>query len=75
MINRFRIVPFLIGVAVGYVILTYYTADKPIVYEYPHPDTVDNSVYKDRKGECYSYTATEVDCDANEATIKPYPLA
>jgi len=73
MIKRFRIIPFVVGIIVGYVLLHYYTAEKPVVYEYPHPST--KKTYKDRNGQCYSYSATEVDCDANEANLKPYPVA
>jgi hypothetical protein len=74
MFKRFRIVPFVIGLAIGYAILVLYKPERAVVHEYPHPDTVKDTVYKDRKGRCYSYTATEVDCDANEGTLKQYPL-
>ncbi len=29
---------------------------------------------KDKNGICYHYTSKEVNCDENEATLKPYPL-
>jgi hypothetical protein len=71
MIKRFRIVPFVIGLILGYGLLHYYVVDKPVVYEYPHPST--KKIYKHRNGSCYSYSATEVDCDANEGRLKAYP--
>jgi hypothetical protein len=74
MLKHFRIVPFIIGLAAGYGLLVFYRTEPRIVYEYPHPRNVDTRTYKDKNGVCYSYTAKEVNCDQNEATIKPYPL-
>jgi len=74
MLKHFRIIPFLVGVAIGIFILFFYVTLPPTVYMYPHPDTVKDKVYKDRDGICYSYTSSEVDCDKNEETLKQYPL-
>ena len=74
MLKHFRIIPFLIGVAIGIFILFFYVTPPPTVYMYPHPDTVKDKVYKDRDGICYSYKSSEVDCDKNENTLKQYPL-
>lgn len=74
MLKHFRIVPFIIGLAAGYGLLVFYRTEPRVVYEYPHPQNVDTRTYKDKNGVCYSYTAKEVNCDQNEATIKPYPL-
>lgn len=49
--------------------------EKPrVVIKYPHPSTVKGLVYRDPNGACYRYNAKEVNCDANEATLRPYPL-
>ena len=74
MFKHFRVVPFIIGLAIGYLIFIFYKTENQIVYEYPHPDNVKDRVYKDTNGVCYSYTAQSVDCDKNESTLKPYPL-
>ena len=42
--------------------------------KYPHPTNVDGNVYKEKNGVCYKYASKEVNCDENEATLKPYPL-
>ena len=52
----------------------WYTPPKTVVFEYPHPQNVRERVYRDNNGICYQYTAEQVGCDANEATLKPYPI-
>jgi len=54
--------------------LLFYNAPRKIVYEYPHPQNVNERVYRDENGVCYKYTAKKVDCDDNEESLKPYPL-
>jgi hypothetical protein len=74
MLKRFRIIPFLIGTAIGYAIIKWYKSPPQIIYDYPHPNNVKDRVYSDKAGVCYSYTSVEVDCDKNEGTLQPYPL-
>jgi hypothetical protein len=74
MLNHFELLPFLVGFAIGIVGILLWK-DKPrIVIKYPHPSNVQQLTYKDPNGICYKYNAKEVKCDANEATLKPYPL-
>jgi len=51
-----------------------YKPQKQVIHQYPHPNDSQGKVYKDPNGTCYSYSVHEVDCDANEATLKEYPL-
>jgi hypothetical protein len=74
MIQHFRIVPFLAGVFVGVLVLLFYKVPPTVVYEYPHPQNVQDRVYRDKNGVCYKYSAAEVSCDANEGTLRAYPL-
>ena len=74
MLNHFEILPFLVGFAIGIVGILLWKPKPRIVVRYPHPTNVAQSIYRDPNGVCYSYKAKEVSCDANEATLKPYPL-
>jgi hypothetical protein len=74
MFKNFRILPFIIGLILGAGIFFFYTPSTPVVYQYPHPETGKDRVYKDKNGVCYSYTSEEVDCDKNEESLKDYPL-
>lgn len=74
MLHHFKVLPFIGGIAIGLMIVFYYKAPAIVVYEYPHPQNVNNRVYRDKNGVCYSYNSTQVDCDANEGTLKQYPL-
>lgn len=74
MVSHFELLPFLIGLAVGIVGILFFKPPPRIIIKYPHPTNVEQSVYKDPNGVCYTYKAKEVQCDANEANLKPYPL-
>jgi hypothetical protein len=74
MLRHFRGTPFLVGIALGLVVLYTYKQPKQIVYDYPHPHNLKEKVYKDLNGVCYTYTVEEVGCDANEGTLRPYPI-
>lgn len=74
MFHHFRAIPFIVGIAAGYLLLVYYKPPPTVVYEYPHPQNVQGRVYRDKNNVCYSYTSTKVDCDANESTLRQYPI-
>jgi len=74
MLKHLRLMPFIGGIVIGVLMILYYKASDVVVYEYPHPQNVNDRVYKDNNGLCYTYTAKNVDCDANEATLKQYPI-
>ena len=62
------------GVAVSIVGLLFWKQKPTVIQKYPHPSNVEKNVYKDPNGVCYKYKSSEVDCDKNESTIKPYPI-
>lgn len=74
MLSHFRLIPFLIGLAIGYVVMLIYKPEKEVVRQYPHPEKAKDKIFKDLNGMCYTYTSHEVDCDANESTLKDYPI-
>jgi hypothetical protein len=74
MLKHFKWAPFLAGLVLGGLVLMFYKTAPPVVYDYPHPKNVKDRFYKDKNGVCYQYDAKEVDCNSNEATLKPYPL-
>jgi hypothetical protein len=74
LLDHFRLLPFIIGLAVGCLVVFYYKPPPLIVHEYPHPENVDQRVYRDQNGICYRYQSKEADCDKNEENLKVYPL-
>ena len=74
MLSHFELLPFLIGFGIGIFGILFWK-DKPrVIVKYPHPNNVEELTYQDPNGICYAYQAKEVKCDANEATLKTYPL-
>ena len=74
MLKHIRLIPFIAGVTVGIALLLFYQAPRKTIYEYPHPQNVNERVYRDENGVCYKYSAKGVDCDANEDTLRQYPI-
>lgn len=74
MLNHFKIFPFIAGLVFGLLALYFYKPEKVVIIEYPHPKESEKKVYRDKNGICYTYTSHEVDCDANESTLKDYPI-
>jgi hypothetical protein len=74
MLSHFRFTYFLLGLALGYIVYLVYTPEKEVIRQYPHPEKAKDTVFKDPNGTCYTYTSHEVDCDANESTLKDYPI-
>jgi len=74
MVKHFKLIPFIGGLIIGFFILKVFNRENAVVYDYPHPDTVNNRIYKDKNGTCYAYSANEVNCDSNEKNLKMYPL-
>ena len=74
MFKHFELYPFIMGVVIGIVGLLFWKQKPTVVQKYPHPTNVEKNVYKDPNGVCYKYKSSEVDCDKNESTIKPYPI-
>lgn len=66
--------PFAAGIFAGLIAVYFYTPEIRTIIEYPHPKESENKIYRDRNGICYKYSAHEVDCDSNEATLKDFPL-
>lgn len=74
MLSHFRLVPFLLGLGAALLVFLVYKPEKQVIRQYPHPQDAKDRVFKDQNGTCYRYTSHEVDCDANEGTLKDYPI-
>ena len=74
MFDHFRLLPFLVGLVGAFIILGIWKPEKEIIRQYPHPSKGAGTIYRDPGGTCYTYTNHEVDCDANESTLKDYPV-
>ena len=74
MFHHFRVLPFVVGLALGGVLYYFYKPEKQLIRQYPHPEDADKKIFKDHNNTCYTYSTHVVDCDANEATIKDYPI-
>lgn len=74
MISHFRLVPFLAGLVAGFLIYLVYKPEKQEIKQFPHPNDSTDKVFRDKNGTCYKYSVHEVSCDANESTMKDYPI-
>lgn len=74
MLSHFRLLPFLAGIGVACIVFLVYKPQQQIIKNYPHPNDSEGKIYKDPNGTCFTYSVHDVDCDANEATLKDYPV-
>jgi hypothetical protein len=74
MLGHFRLLPFIAGLGVAAIIFLIYKPEKQIIRQYPHPSDADGKIFRDPSKTCYKYTTHEVNCDANEATLRDYPV-
>jgi len=74
MFGHFRIIPFVLGIALAAGIMSFYKPEKMIIHQYPHPKDSEGKIFRDKNGICYTYSSHEVDCDANESSLKDYPI-
>jgi len=74
MFGHFRLFPFILGVLAALGAMAIYRPEKQVIMQYPHPKDTENKVFRDLNKSCYKYSTHEVDCDANEATMKDYPV-
>lgn len=74
MLSHFEFLPFLLGFIVGVVGILFWKPKPRVIIKYPHPTSVEDVTYRDPNGVCYKYKTKEVSCDANESSLKPYPL-
>lgn len=72
--KHFKIIPFIAGIVLGMIMIRFVKIEPIKILDYPRPETVKQRVYRDKNGACYKYTSVEVNCDENEATLKPYPI-
>ena len=74
MFKHFRILPFILGLLLGFIGIYVMKPDEKVVFRYPTPDNVKNTTYRDKNGVCYSYQVEKVDCDKSAGTLADYPL-
>jgi hypothetical protein len=65
----------LAGLVVGVIAILCIKPEETVVHKYPHPDTADKTIYKDKNGVCYRYKPSKVDCDKNQDKLKDFPLS
>ena len=73
--DHFVLIPFLIGILVGFVTITFRKPDDSMrVPKWPHPSTVGKFTYRDRNGLCYTFDSEEIDCTKVKEKLKDYPF-
>jgi hypothetical protein len=74
LLDNIQFFPMLISFAIG-VFIVYILKPSPlIILKYPNLENAGKLIYRDRNGTCFVYETNEVDCNANEKRIKPFPL-
>jgi hypothetical protein len=75
MIKHIMLVPLLVGITLGIIAVIFVKPDQKIVHKYPNPEEKTKTIYKDKNGVCYTYSAKKIDCDKSEGKLKNFPLS
>jgi hypothetical protein len=73
-LNKLKLMPFLVGLFVGFFFIYILKPSAVVVVRYPNMDNVGKIIYRDRNGTCFQYGMQTVSCDKSEDRIKAYPL-
>lgn len=75
MFNHVKVAPLLLGLILGIIGILFIKPEQTVTYKYPTPENAEKTIYKDKNGVCYRYTAKEVNCDQHEGRLKEFPLS
>jgi hypothetical protein len=65
---------FIISLAIGLFFVYVLGPEEKIVYLYPTPQNIMNTLYKDKADECFELLAKEVDCPSDTSQIHETPI-
>lgn len=65
---------FLVSLALGIFAVYITGSDIKVVHIYPQPDNISKVQYKDKAGQCFEYTATEVTCPSMPFSTSTIPI-
>ena len=69
---KFNSMYFLISFCIGIFLVYVITPFPDIIFTFPTPDNVDDTIYNNSNGTCYKYKATQVECDMNTINTPLY---
>lgn len=74
-ISKFINVPvFIVSLVIGLLMVYLTMQETRKIYVYPTPETVDILQYRDKTGNCFSFSQKEVPCPKNEKLISKIPM-
>ncbi len=69
-----KLMYLLLGIAIGIIAQLVVVPEKKVVVKYPEPSKADAMIFRDSNGTCFKFTASELDCNANEGNLNDFPL-
>jgi hypothetical protein len=72
--DHINVLYILLGIAIGIIAQFVVIPEKKVIVKYPEPGKADKMTFRDSNGTCFKFTATEVDCKANEGELNEFPL-
>jgi hypothetical protein len=73
-LNHISVPVFLLSLAVGLFFVYILGPEEKKIFVYPSPQTVKNTLYKDKADQCFQYEAQKVTCPTNIFLIKKIPM-
>ncbi len=70
----FNFPAFIISLALGLLFVYLSDAEKDVVFVYPTPNNLDQVEYKDTAGNCFGFSANQLECPEDITKIKTIPI-
>ena len=74
LIDKIEPLYFFIAIFIGFFMTYILTPPPKIIYKYPTPDNVNETIYKDKSDNCFKYKADEISCPIDLKKISNIPL-
>jgi hypothetical protein len=72
--DHINILYMILGIVIGIIAQFVIIPEKRVIVKYPEPSKADTMIFRDSNGICFKFTASEVDCIANEKILQDFPL-
>jgi hypothetical protein len=74
MLEKINLFYFIISFCIGIILVNIIKPKPEIIMKFPTKYNIDSTVYEDKSGNCFKYTAEEKECPSDKTLIKDHPI-
>ncbi len=74
MLEKINFFYFIAAFCIGIILVNIIKPKPEIIMKFPTKYNIDSTVYEDKSGNCFKYTAEEKECPSDKSLIKEHPI-